>query len=670
MALKGPEVLGQYELLSLMAAGGMAEIFLARQTGIRGFEKLVVVKKILPALIRHKEFVEMFFDEARIAARLRHSNIVQIYDLGQSGDDYYIAMEYLEGESLREVVVQAFKVDNQLPPELAAFIIANICDGLDYAHKFRNETGKPLNIIHRDVSPNNIIILYSGGVKLVDFGVAKTAVQAHRTEVGVLRGKLSYMSPEQCLGKSLDHRSDVFSAGVVLWEMLAQRRLFKRETEHKTVKAVISAQVPPAMQYRREVPKELDAIAQRALEKDLKARYQSAGEMGDAIRDVLTKHKAIVGHQEIAIYMQSIFSEKAKQKHDLLEKLRSDPHAQVDLDTEDTSQSRFDAVMEGNFVDLDESDPLIVGAETAVTEDLVTEIPTTRLRPPDNTPTQLKEDVKEIPTSRVRPPAVTPTVLEPLERELPSSRRTAPAIPPFLETQEDGEEIEIISPPTDMPTIRSEIPREVVVREKRWPLILALGAVTMVLAAGVTLLSLGDQEPGKIKGPDSASVAPAIEQPPAEADPEEDFAIRPDKLVMLDISSKPSGCKVKVNGIQIPTDTPIKDLALDPGMQHSVTVICEGAEPETRRVSGKPGERVALDFSPAPRTGLLRLDTVPWSVIYLGKRKLGITPLMGIKLPAGKHRLTAINKDLGLKKTFSITIRPDRTTTRQIKFSY
>jgi serine/threonine protein kinase len=149
MALKGPEVLGQYELLSLMAAGGMAEIFLARQTGIRGFEKLVVVKKILPALIRHKEFVEMFFDEARIAARLRHSNIVQIYDLGQSGDDYYIAMEYLEGESLREVVVQAFKVEHQLPSELAAFVIANICDGLDYAHKFRNETGKALNIIHR-----------------------------------------------------------------------------------------------------------------------------------------------------------------------------------------------------------------------------------------------------------------------------------------------------------------------------------------------------------------------------------------------------------------------------------------------------------------------------------------------------------------------------------------
>jgi serine/threonine-protein kinase len=646
MAFKGPEVLGQYELLSLMAAGGMAEIFLARQTGIRGFEKLVVVKKILPALVRHKEFVEMFFDEARIAARLRHSNIVQIYDLGQAGDDYYIAMEYLEGESLREVVVQAFKVGNQLPPELAAFIIANICDGLDYAHKFRNETGKPLNIIHRDVSPNNIIILYSGGVKLVDFGVAKTAVQAHRTEVGVLRGKLSYMSPEQCLGKSLDHRSDVFSAGVVLWEMLAQRRLFKRETEHKTVKAVISAQVPPAMQYRREVPKKLDAIAQRALHKDLKERYQSAGEMGDAIRDVLADLKAIVGHQEIATYMQQIFSEKAKEKHDMLEKLRSDPQAQVDLDTEDTSQSRFDAVMEGNLVDLDDSGPRIGGGETAVTEDLVTEIPTTRLRSP----------------------SVTPTVLEPLERELPSSRRTAPAIPPFLEDQEgDGDEIHIISPPRELPTLQSEIPREVVVREKRWPLILALGAITAVLAAGVTLFSLSDHSAGLTGGPDSAPVAHAVDLPPEEADQEDDFAIRPDRLVMLNIRSKPPGCKVKVNGIQIPTDTPIEDLALDPGMQHSVTVICEGCNPETRRISGKPGERIALKFSPTPRTGVLRLDTIPWSEVYLGKRKLGITPLMGIKLPSGTHRLTAVNKDLGLKKTFSITIRPDRTTTRQVK---
>jgi serine/threonine protein kinase len=248
MDTRNQKKIGRYQLLALLATGGMAEIYLARQEGIKGFERLVVIKKILPHLARRKRFVEMFFDEARIAALLSHPNIVQIYDLGEDESDsegsYYIAMEYLEGESLGYLVKQARKASRLMPSQLAAGIVAQVCDGLDYAHKLHDPKGKPLNIVHRDVSPHNIIVLFSGGVKLVDFGIAKAASQVHQTREGSLKGKLTYIAPEQCESKPVDARSDVFSMGVVLWELLTRRRLFKRDSDAAKVQAIMSDPIP------------------------------------------------------------------------------------------------------------------------------------------------------------------------------------------------------------------------------------------------------------------------------------------------------------------------------------------------------------------------------------------------------------------------------------------
>ena len=239
-----PETLGRYQLLALLATGGMAEIYLARQTGIQGFNRIVVVKRVHPHLARDANFLEMFFDEARIAAQLNHPNIVQIFDLGNESGQYFIAMEYLEGESLAYLVSEAQRTAKVMPPEIAAGIVSQICDGLGYAHRLCDETGAPMHIVHRDVNPQNVIVMFSGQVKLVDFGIAKAALQEHHTTVGTLKGKLSYMSPEQCRCDPLSASSDVFSLGVCFWELLTHNRLFKRQNEVETMNAILKDEIP------------------------------------------------------------------------------------------------------------------------------------------------------------------------------------------------------------------------------------------------------------------------------------------------------------------------------------------------------------------------------------------------------------------------------------------
>jgi serine/threonine protein kinase len=503
-----PKKLGQYQLLSHLATGGMAEIYLGRHKGIHGFEKQVVVKRILPELIRRKEFVEMFFDEARIAARLKHPNIVEIYDLGQDGGDYFIAMEYLKGRTLREAVVESIKKGDPLPPTIAALVVAQVCEGLHYAHEFTDDSGAPLQIVHRDVSPNNIILLYSGGVKLVDFGVAKTKVQLHRTEAGVLRGKLSYMSPEQCLGKPVDARSDVFSAGVVLWELLAQRRLFRRNSEQNTIEAVLSAHIPLVEEYRRGVPPELDEITRRAMERSVDSRYQSAAQMARDLRRCLLKLDAAVSNHEIGEFVRVLFRGQTKRTHGKPEKVRTQEQKPGFLRNLDDGTSPAGAVTDvaDRFVDLDEDEPYLTDIET---------------------------EVEGLATSPSRPA------------------------------------------PTGISWVRKRL--------------------VLTAAAAVAVLGLIALVIGVIAGEDTAG-----EETVAKADAEfleDDLA----SLTKLVIRSRPRGCLVKVNGIKIPGVTPMKELAVEPGRSHVVVVNCIGHHREIRRVSGRAGETITLDFAPTPK---------------------------------------------------------------------
>lgn len=301
---------GRYQLLKKLATGGMAQIYLARQLGMQGFEKLLVVKRILPHLAENEDFISMFLDEARIAARLNHPNVVQIFDLGQQDDTYFIAMEYIHGDDVRKVFKQAEREGTSIPLPLVCRIVTEACAGLDYAHKRTDPGGRPLNIVHRDISPQNILVSFEGGVKVVDFGIAKAADQATVTKSGVLKGKYSYMSPEQAQGRPLDARSDVFALGVVLYELLTGTRLFKRASDVQTLNAVTECKVEAPSSVNDRLPKELDAIVLKALVKDREQRYQDARSLQAALEAFMLKNKLPSSSVNLATFMQEIYAER------------------------------------------------------------------------------------------------------------------------------------------------------------------------------------------------------------------------------------------------------------------------------------------------------------------------------------------------------------------------
>jgi len=304
------EIYGNYQLLKRLATGGMAQIFLARPKGAEGFNELLVVKRILPHLAENDDFVRMFLDEARIAARLNHPNIVQIYDLGSQADSYFIAMEYIHGEDVRRVWKRADGQGKTFPIELVCWVVAEACSGLDHAHKKLDLHGKPLGIVHRDVSPQNILMTFDGRVKVVDFGIAKAADQATVTKSGVLKGKYSYMSPEQAAGRKLDARSDIFALGVVLYELLTGTRLFKRNNEIQTLNAVTACKVQPPSEVNSRLPRDLDALVLKALSKNPEERYQDAQAMHDALKAWLETRPRRASSAELAAFMREVYAER------------------------------------------------------------------------------------------------------------------------------------------------------------------------------------------------------------------------------------------------------------------------------------------------------------------------------------------------------------------------
>ena len=285
------ETYGRYELLAKLATGGMAQVFLARQSGPEGFEKLVVVKRILSHLAENEEFVRMFLQEAKTAARLNHPGIAQIFDLGKVGDSFFITMEYVHGEDFRRVVKQTNAEGRTLPIPLAVRMVIGACEGLDFAHAKNDEQGRPLGIVHRDVSPQNLLVTFEGQVKVIDFGIAKAADSASNTRTGVLKGKYSYMSPEQAEGQKVNRRSDVFALGIVLYELVTQQRLFRRASDLATIQAVIACVVPRPTEVNPSIDPALEGILLRALEKDREKRTPTAGQLQLELEEYLLSHQ-------------------------------------------------------------------------------------------------------------------------------------------------------------------------------------------------------------------------------------------------------------------------------------------------------------------------------------------------------------------------------------------
>lgn len=302
---------GDYILLEKIATGGMAELFKAKKKGVEGFEKLVAIKRILPHLCDNDEFIKMFIDEAKLAAQLSHPNIVQIYELGKVNSNLFIAMELVEGKDLRALLKKIKEAGRLIPMPIVLHIGSRLCAALDYAHRMKNPQGEFMNIVHRDVSPQNIIISYEGEVKLVDFGIAKAAVKAHQTQTGALKGKLLYMSPEQASAKYIDRRSDIFALGVILWEMLTNKPLFyeKGDSEVSIIEKVRKAIVPDIKTLRLGIPDEFKRILMKALQLDPAKRYQNASEMQIDIDSLLHKMHIQVSQTTLAGYVSALFSD-------------------------------------------------------------------------------------------------------------------------------------------------------------------------------------------------------------------------------------------------------------------------------------------------------------------------------------------------------------------------
>ncbi len=300
---------GRYLLLEKIAAGGMAQLYRGKILGVQGFEKLIAVKTILPHLVGEKELVSSFIDEAKLAALLSHQNIVQIYDFGSMENSYFIAMEYLFGKDLRALFGKSKGKNLLLSLEYALYITSRICSGLDYAHMLKDFQGKPLNLIHRDISPQNIFITYEGDIKIVDFGIAKAASQSTVTQHGMIKGKVAYMSPEQASGDTVDHRSDIFSTGILLYELVTGRRMFTGDTLQILAK-VRAAEFEPPEAIVSTLPPNLYKILHLALSKEPQDRYQSCGQMLADLEEcifALGLHPTSGG---LAHYMKMLFEEE------------------------------------------------------------------------------------------------------------------------------------------------------------------------------------------------------------------------------------------------------------------------------------------------------------------------------------------------------------------------
>jgi len=618
---------GNYRLQRRLARGGMAEVFLARLIGVEGFERRVAIKRILPHLSESDEFRAMFLDEARLAAQLTHPNIVHIYDFGKADDYYFIAMEYVDGVDIGRLIRRA--KEHPLPFELAARIFADVCAGLHFAHNAVDPIGRKLEVVHRDVTPQNVLVSYDGVVKLVDFGIAKAQFAAGRTRPGVVKGKYAYMSPEQVEGRALDGRSDVFSAGICLFEMLTGVPLFRRDDVTASMREIRDGKPIHPEKHRKDVPEELVKIMRRALQTSRDNRYASASAMQTDLEKFLKSATAMATSRELGEYIRR--------------ELPPTP---------------------------DEAGPTTSAAQPAGTQRQPqkqrTEVQVSA-RPPTPTPLQVPlapspepieaADSSEIPTTPDGESNV-PTMPSDmhLADEPPTNERLLPEARSGRHGRASSSHTAVVPPLAHSP-LRTY----------------AAALVAGLTVAAVTLLVLRPWAAGKdpviVKVP--ATPPPIVVEKPAPEPPE--LAMAPPVVVAqtapaptLDILSRPPGARVTVDGEAMRSPTPIHAEQFASGM-HRVVVEKKGYTPRelsvqlgdgehrTLDVELRPGARRVVRVQRAP-SGYLTVRTVPWSKVFEGSRLLGTTPMANVPLTEGTHTLTFVNPDLPPVKR-AVTVR-------------
>jgi serine/threonine protein kinase len=355
-------------LLDRISVGGMAEVFKAKSYGVEGFEKIIAIKRILPTMGEDRDFIKMFIDEAKIAGQLAHANICQIFELGRIDGSHFIAMEYIWGKDLLQIANRLRKVKQAMPIQMASFVIAKVLEGLDYAHRKRDPLGRPLEIVHRDCSPQNVLVSYEGEVKVIDFGIAKATSRNSRTMAGVLKGKFGYMSPEQVRGLPLDRRSDIFAIGTMLYECLTGERLFQGETDFSTLEKVRNVDIAAPRAVNPAIPEAIEKVILKALSKDVEDRYQWCSEMLADLQAYLMSQDVVFTAKSLSGWLKDVFAQEIERERQLLEQYKrvgrdgliaGVPSAQAKLDVNENlgeaGMPEGDATMLGgpNFEDVE-----------------------------------------------------------------------------------------------------------------------------------------------------------------------------------------------------------------------------------------------------------------------------------------------------------------------------
>ena len=683
---------GQYVLLRRIARGGMAEVFLAQQRGLEGFDRRVAVKRILPHLADSPDFVKMFLGEAKLAALLSHPNIVHIYDFGKVDTDYFIAMEYVEGIHTG----QAFKLDRErerLSPTLIARIGADAATALHYAHELTSSSGKPLGLVHRDISPANIMVSYDGVVKLCDFGIAKAAaVSDGLTQPGQVKGKYAYMSPEQTVAAPLDGRSDVFSLAIVLWELLAGKTIVSRGDPVDAMRAIRDGKLQPLEKAAPNTPEPLVKAISWALETKRERRC-TAAELATALEAFIKASPEIAGPMQLAQWVRTRFPRQDSTGPQTAIPVQAGPSTSVAHGTmaaPGTQGSRLlpvtppasntpaSQIVEPDTEDDDDNSETVVAGDKPFIGD--TPMPAEGVtivdeqKPPiarTSEPTMIAAhdttdkdqpmvgdetflDGETIQRSGAKRPFVPNANAVPTQA-FPSVPRS-PGVPPERRRQR------VPAAETTM-GFRRRLPK------KRIYMIGAMFALALLSFSVVLWVKSPAKSAQRDPGVASAivhdanvvvAVAPDAPQPTVDA--------VPDRTTILKVNTRPAGGTVRV-GDQ--TRTAPAELALPAG-KHVVTIELEGWHPETREVDLPYGVDTVLEMAfsrrvtqkPPPekkQMGKLSVRTIPWSDVYIGTRKIGQAPFADMEMPAGTYTLLFKHPSKQPVRK-SVTIAPNKTT--------
>jgi serine/threonine-protein kinase len=690
-----PKRFGKYTLIRKLAVGGMAELFLALQRSVAGFEKLIVVKRVLPHLAKDQAFVELLLAEARIAATLNHPNVAHIYDVGEVDGQFYIAMEHIHGEDLRSIVRQMKKVGvTAFPLEHTLAIVLGCCAGLAYAHEKRDLDGEPMNIVHRDVSPQNILITFTGDVKLVDFGIAKASRSSTTEdgETGQIKGKVPYMSPEQAQGLPLDARSDIFSLGIILFELCTGKRLFRGANEVETLRMIVEGEYPRPRSLNPNLHPRLEEIILRSLEKDPNRRYQSARDMQSDLEDYIREAQLKVSSLSLANWMQKLFEEKLAQQREMLAQgLQLAEVIAAQAAAEEEALRSQEATSSGVRSRQGSRAPLIVVALVAVAAAAgavwwaATRRPpgpptgpgviTVRSDPPgaailidgqrrsERTPATLRQLPlgrytvtitadgfvpyrQPVELTRTQPQA---TVSATLERPSASTLGVArvETTPPGARILLDGRDTELVTPAT-VPALEPGVQHTIAVSKDGWvtqtvPFVVEAGQVQEIRLT-LERTPLGPQE----------HLLFVITDPPEARVQLDTHWYETGSPYEFRIPARRYRLRVARDGFR----THERDITLRGGQQTELRIALERERPRPTQTQ-EPTHQAA-------GPGQVTIDARPWCNVTLDGRPLGQTPIVNRSVPAGQHTVVCTNPDLGRSRTQTIEVRPGETTRTRI----